>query len=400
MKNSLLPKWQIPAPFVIHLRMVKKHLFLFAVLYIMQGCVAPNSVTLKGEKTLINGQQERELSVLSLPSYEAIALETTDNSLIKHINRLYCYQDTLFVFDRAMKRINLFNRNGKYIRTLSHVGQGPGEYVQIQDFCLDAKNKRIILSCDVPHKLLYYSFSGDFLKEVSLPLYYTEIICNETHLYGLVEEEEGNRIEILDLDGNQIDQIEIPAISLKIDTPTHKHTFAAGHRMSVYKGVVFLTCPYDNAIYTLQNNELYKKYELDFKEQTLPQRLLNEQISSTDFSKQCRANNWVCTILDIAQTQNTLFFRTNSGFFLCNKKEGTMTNYRILSLLDIGGTSSVQKMYGTNEIVEIFHGQMFQKLLNNYVKYQGDEKKLTPKLLDIYHTIDKDSNPVLILCKI
>lgn len=50
MKNSLLPKWQIPAPFVIHLRMVKKYLFLFAVLYIMQGCVAPNSVTLKVKK--------------------------------------------------------------------------------------------------------------------------------------------------------------------------------------------------------------------------------------------------------------------------------------------------------------------------------------------------------------
>ena len=77
-----------------------------------------------------------------------------------------------------------------------------------------------------------------------------------------------------------------------------------------------------------------------------------------------------------------------------------MTNYRILSFPDICGTSSVQKMYGTNEIVEIFPGQMFQKLINNYVKYQGDEKKLPPKLLDIYHTIDKDSNPILILCKI
>lgn len=114
-------------------------------------------MTLKGS--------EMVLPVDSLSSYSLVSLETNDSSLIKGIDRLYGYKDTLFVFDRFMKKIITFDReNGRCLNVASHVGNGPGEYVQATDFCIDSGRKRIIVACDIPYKLLFYSFSGEFLK--------------------------------------------------------------------------------------------------------------------------------------------------------------------------------------------------------------------------------------------
>lgn len=374
---------------------------LLLFICLIQGCVSPNSFPLKGEKKMVLNNSERVLSVTSLSSYQLILLETNDNSLIKDINRMYCYEDTLFVFDRFMKKIILFNkRDGTYINTISHVGQGPGEYVKAMDFCIDSQNKRIIITCDIPYKLLFYSFSGDLQKEVSLPLYYSEIVTNGTYLYGLIDDEDNSKIDILDYNGNQINSISIPNKKLKIDTPELKHTFAKGHRMAVYKDSIYFTCPYDNSIYTIKEEELYKKYEIDFKEYTLPEHLLNEELNAKDFSMQCKKNSWVCTILDIIQSSDSLFFRTNSGFFLCNKENNSMTNYRILSLPNIGGTSFIQAVNGTNEFVEIIHSNQFKRMIDVYLKYQGKTENIDSKLWELYESITDESNPILIICKI
>ena len=63
----------------------------------------------------------------------------------------------------------LFNRSGKFLRTVSRRGGGPGEYqYSINDDIIDEKNGLIYL-CGSTGKILVYSVLGNFLKEIVVP---------------------------------------------------------------------------------------------------------------------------------------------------------------------------------------------------------------------------------------
>lgn len=367
----------------------------------MQNCVSSNVTQLKSEKTMTLRSSEMVLSVDSLPSYSLVSLETNDNSLIRRIDRLYGYKDTLFVFDRSMKRIITFNKEtGKYLNVLSHVGNGPGEYIQVTDFCIDGNRKRIIMACDNPYKLLFYSFSGELLREVSLPGYYTEIAFGDDCLFGLVDKGKESYIDILDNEGNLMTKVDVPGRELSFDEPGVKHKFAKGYRLSVYADTVFLVCPYDNSIYAIKDGELCKVYGLDFKEHTLPEEMLTKQMKAQEFSRQCREHRWVCSIVELVQSAGKMFFHTNSGFFLCDKKSGDMVGYRMLSMPDFGGSSFIQALNGTGEIVEIISSSQLKKMKDTYLRLGRNIEDLNPALRKIYQSVDEESNPVLVICKI
>lgn len=78
--------------------------FLLLIGYLMQNCVSSGTTPLKSKKTMTLKGSEMVLPVDSLSSYSLVSLETNDSSLIKGIDRLYGYKDTLFVFDRFMKK--------------------------------------------------------------------------------------------------------------------------------------------------------------------------------------------------------------------------------------------------------------------------------------------------------
>lgn len=77
-----------------------------------------------------------------------------------------------------------------------------------------------------------------------------------------------------------------------------------------------------------------------------------------------------------------------------------MVHYKVLSLPDIGGASSIQALNGTNEIVEIFSGSQLKKMIDIYLKYKGRIEDMNPALQKIYQSIDDESNPILVICKI
>lgn len=92
-----------------------------------------------------------------------IVLETTEESLLGHINKVVFDKDTIYILNGNSK-ISVFDKSGKYISTLSKIGNGPGEYLRLYDFdvfenvvyCLDGPNI---------HK---YDTSGNFIETTKL----------------------------------------------------------------------------------------------------------------------------------------------------------------------------------------------------------------------------------------
>ena len=93
----------------------------------------------------------------------AIELELTNESMMSPaVNKVIISENEIFVANRT--KILVFNKKGKFIRSIGSQGQGPGEYTHLHQFALDEKNKRLFVT-SYNRKIICYDFNGKFLKE-------------------------------------------------------------------------------------------------------------------------------------------------------------------------------------------------------------------------------------------
>lgn len=69
-----------------------------------------------------------------IDSCRYIALETTDESLIGSIGHLVVYREEFYLFDKNVKQILRFGKDGKFLCRYGQKGSGPGEYASISAF--------------------------------------------------------------------------------------------------------------------------------------------------------------------------------------------------------------------------------------------------------------------------
>ncbi len=71
--------------------------------------------------------------------------------------------DKIFVSDRVLENILIFDNNGKYINGIISTGEGPGEFIQIEDFQLI--DNFIFVQDNRLRKILKFTLDGDFVEE-------------------------------------------------------------------------------------------------------------------------------------------------------------------------------------------------------------------------------------------
>ncbi len=97
---------------------------------------------------------------------EYVPLETTPESLLERALIIQMTESLIFVSD--YNKLMEFDREGGYIRTIGSQGRGPGEYLDLNDFCLDETNSIIYILAN-ESDLLVYGFDGEFIESVRLP---------------------------------------------------------------------------------------------------------------------------------------------------------------------------------------------------------------------------------------
>ena len=98
---------------------------------------------------------------------EIIPLETTDNSLLKSIRKVRFFDGKYYLLDGEMNRILFFDEKGNYINKIDAMGNGPGEYQDINDFYLDEINRQIEILAVLD--ILQYNFDGSYKSKFTLP---------------------------------------------------------------------------------------------------------------------------------------------------------------------------------------------------------------------------------------
>ena len=315
-----------------------------------------------------------------------VFLETNDNSLIREINRIYKTEDYIFIFDKLLKKICVFDDQGKYQTKIHNIGQGPQEYISLMDFCLDTEKEQIVLLCDKPNKIMRFTYSGEFVSEIKHSDFFRSIVMDSQYVYcnrSELNKTDLDKFEIccMNRSGEQIDNL-LPTRDNITNT-----MFNTGNFLNKSENVYY-TRRFDNTVYQLNKDKVTKKYMLDFGKFNLPDYLLKET-DMRKFADECHEKQYVYSITEFVENEKYLMFNTNQSICLYNKNDKTFIGYPAINNteFDIASNSFYSNSYDKNSIVVIIEPGILY-MLKDLVK--DDDNTAT-----LYEKIKEDDNPLL-----
>ncbi|MDR1370162.1 MAG: 6-bladed beta-propeller [Dysgonamonadaceae bacterium] len=384
---------------------VKKIFFLLISSVLIVSCKNSNQNT----NNIIDGRNTKELIVdQSIQICEdedyfkecvPVFLETNSNSLIKKIDKIMLDDDFLFVFDRSMNNVVIFNKNGDYISRISSVGIGQGEYKQLTDVCIDPVKKQIVLCPDYPNKLMFFDYSGNFLHEKSIKELYREIVMIDEHFYllrSMPHKDKENPCFLSRIDNDTFGEdcfFTPPTIS---DSPF----FDFGHLLTRGKSDVFFTTRYNNSIYKITPEKIEKAYNIDFKSENLPDKYNTKDIAAEDLKEiSSPGSPYVYSISEVNDNSGYLSFKTNKpGFYIYKKSDERLTFFNSLHISQYEIYSGrMQHIENAENIIAFLIDPGF---LMQFKKVAEEKNiSISQQTLEFINKVKSDDNPIVFLCE-
>jgi hypothetical protein len=101
---------------------------------------------------------------------KTIMLETNESCLIGSITKMRVSDQFIFILDALIaKSLYVFDKNGRFIRKIGNLGNGPEEYTRLSDFTIDKENNIIYLLNSYPNRIYKYdATTGRFIQTINL----------------------------------------------------------------------------------------------------------------------------------------------------------------------------------------------------------------------------------------
>jgi hypothetical protein len=242
-------------------------------------------------------------------SISLIPLELNDNSYIKQIEELYLINDTLFVFDKALNCLHIFDGiSGKHLNTIMKVGQEHEEYTQVYSIIVDSLDRTVkFLSpfCFINT----YDFSGQFIERNNLPVppkvYKSFVNFNDSTylMWGTaypVSKEFGNII-LMQKKTNQI-------LNSFWSSEGLEYMFILSPFWN-YQDKFYFSTAISNKVYQITNDGYFLDYKWDFGEYNIDSFRESEVINVDDIQSNERAHKIIQEMLE-----SDVLYRFNRKF--------------------------------------------------------------------------------------
>lgn len=111
-----------------------KFISLLIIIYILSACNEKDKKSNLGDKVIDPTVESPKTSTLSqlIGNYRLIQLETKDECLINRETKVIKHKGKFYI--SSGKEILIFNNDGSYINKLSKRGNGPEDYLRLEDF--------------------------------------------------------------------------------------------------------------------------------------------------------------------------------------------------------------------------------------------------------------------------
>jgi len=149
-------------------RMIKLIIInLLLVYFVFTSCDSKNN---RIEIIEIDIENFHEVSFFDIFSnVEIIPLETNEQSLIKDITKVAFYENKYFILDYGKGEILIFDTQGNFLNKISDKGQGPNQYLIVNDFDIDYSRDVLTFLSPVNNSMYEYDLKGNFRTKYKLP---------------------------------------------------------------------------------------------------------------------------------------------------------------------------------------------------------------------------------------
>ncbi len=112
---------------------------------------------------------KKKLLLDEMADIEYVPLETSDSVLLgRSLDKAFS-GDMVVLADKDEGTVFFFNRQGKFLRSFNHKGQGDKEYTNLIAMCVDFEREEVfIYDYYLRYRMLVYSFDGEFKRELKL----------------------------------------------------------------------------------------------------------------------------------------------------------------------------------------------------------------------------------------
>ena len=145
-----------------------KSLIYIGLACMMSACTSPQPKETQGLRTIhVEVDKLRDDVKLSeFAEAKLVPLPTSDEMLINgKFNRIKTSSKSICISDGDA--IYRFSRSGEYLGKIAQKGQGPKQYLHINDFILD-KDENVWVASDHKKSLLLYSWDNTVIKEIKI----------------------------------------------------------------------------------------------------------------------------------------------------------------------------------------------------------------------------------------
>jgi hypothetical protein len=282
-----------------------------------------NLVTISVPLPVESGTTEDHFSKI-----EFIALESNAQSMIGDIERIWVYDNSLYIFDRQLKQILRFTDQGQFVAKIGNKGNGPGEYSSIRDFAIDEENGNVFLLCDSPFKLLIVDKQGQFKKEIPLTDLYKHIKIVEGAIVVFHDNDSHYAVYLNSETGEEMTKgAERSALSAKYPFR------GGGFPITITSQSTHFCAYFDNLVYQIMQDGIYPRYLLDFMEKNIPEGIANIELPDSEVYQHFRENEWGFAVSNLHEHNDNLFFTYgatnhiafyNNGTGVCKTYKGTL----------------------------------------------------------------------------
>ena len=138
------------------------------LLFVLWSCgTTPDKVS--DNPMSVDIDARHEVSIFDIfERVELIPLETTDESIFRHVQRLHYHDGVLYILDWV--QIFAFDSTtGEFLFKIDDRGQGPEEYLHINDFGIDRQRNKLLVLDPMTNNLIEYDLNGRHLRRTRLP---------------------------------------------------------------------------------------------------------------------------------------------------------------------------------------------------------------------------------------
>jgi len=305
---------------------MKNYILTLSILLFLSACIKKQEPVIKAlindNNSIVIPLNNLNVEIVHADSlFEVVSFikpELTDKSMIGNYSKIIVKDEKIFIMDdsKSNQAIFVFNMQGKFLFSINARGNGPGEYISVEDFFVDEENKIIGI---LDHSRIHiYDFNGSFIRKLDLMSHLiSKIAFADGKIYAYTFSQCPTKLcyalKIFNMQGDLLYE-DIP---IRKDLITFPYTgFKPNNLYTDSDNQVYFNSIYNDTVYRVGINKISPVYIADFGKHKFPEKIFSDFVERKDNNMDKTSRELYNTYSEYAQFGiNNIYFTKDYVYF-------------------------------------------------------------------------------------